>query len=262
MRDDILITDIHAHVLPDVDDGPADIEEACDLLSMFYTSGVDRVICTSHYNSPHFHVSEKQLVDAFRTLTDVTKRTDVFPTLHLGAEVRISHQLRDVIMQKSIPTLGTTSYVLVEFPGHEISRENIETVYELVIRGLRPIMAHPERNLAIQKDNRILDELLDAGLLFQLTADCFTRGRARSHAADRLAWSILKNGQAALIASDAHNTTTRPPHLVSAYKAIESEFGDQVVEMLMNNANAIWDDMPCSEVVIGGSGKRKYGLFA
>lgn len=260
MQDNCVITDIHSHVLPDIDDGPSDMKEANELLSLLYESGVDRLICTSHYMSPHFDVEKAHLAECFNHVTEYIKGVDTCPTLQLGAEVRLSSHLLDDIITKSVPTLGNTPYVLVEFPGNEMSNENVEIAYELTVHGYSLIMAHPERNFAIQKDNRILEKLLDLGIILQLTAGCFIHGRHHDRLADKLAWSILKNGQATVIASDTHNSFTRPPTLLKAYKIIEREFGEKVVEDLIDNANAIWNGRPCSEVNVKAD-KLMFSLF-
>lgn len=249
-----LITDIHAHVLPGLDDGPETMADTEAVLRAHRAAGTDRVICTPHYLSPHFDVAPEAVADAFGRV--LARRGEIgheshpvpFPDLALGAEVRVTRDLADVIRDGDVPTLGPTRYVLVEFRSDTISARARELVHELLIRGYVPVMAHPERNLEVQKDSAILDDLLAMGVLLQVTARCFETDPRRAHTADKLAWMLLEAGKVAVIGSDAHDVRVRPPGLMAAYERIGERCGSAVVQALMDNANAIWEDAPVREV--------------
>lgn len=235
------ITDIHTHVLFDLDDGPGTLEESLDLLSTMKAQGVQRIFCTSHYRSPHFSVEWSEIQSRFAELSEsIAALPGSYPGVTIGAEVRISEELTEDIRTETVPTLGNSSYVLIELPGHDIPESAVDTIYELQVRGYRPILAHPERNMAVQRDLDWIDKLVDMGLYLQLTADCLKRKPGRQHMADTVAWHILKQGKAALIASDAHNTTSRPPTLADAYEYIGQQVGHETVGELKRNADAIW----------------------
>ncbi|MCF8567096.1 hypothetical protein LLE49_20470 [Alicyclobacillus tolerans] len=272
MNFDWVITDIHAHVLPGLDDGPGTPKESNELLSQFLESGVQQVFCTSHYASPHFEVSLDDLARAFDTIArqgpsqhhsnfasdsaQIVRSNPRAPgvpsrlTLARGAEVRLSAGVVDPIKTRSVPTLGNTNYVLVEFPGDDIPRPALSLVHELMVRGYQPIMAHPERNLAVQKRPQWIPELLELGLLLQITASCLLKTGRDMHRADKLAWSLLENGQCSVVASDAHNVSSRPPNLVAAYEVISDRLGAYVARQLMDNANAIWNGAQTQPVFV------------
>jgi protein-tyrosine phosphatase len=255
-----IITDIHAHVLPGVDDGPEDLTATQALLATFHSTGVHRVFCTSHYHSPYFDVKQSDLEQGFSAVTQA--RSSHSLELALGAENRISAEFIADIQAGTVHTLGSTNYVLVEFETPKITSQALDIVYELIVRGYRPIMAHPERNLALQRKPALADTLLDAGLLLQATAVCFQQAERHAHQSAKLAWSLLRQGKISVIASDAHNTTSRPPDLMTAYDNISLQLGSSVAEELMSNANAIWNNEMCEQVKIEGKGaKRTTRLF-
>lgn len=285
MPDVQYITDIHTHVLPGVDDGPTSLDDARRLLDAHKQAGTHRIFCTSHLGSPHFNNTELELSEAFHTLStslgalnevgsgsftnDEADRLETAasteltavnsPELSRGAEVRVTPTLTDLILQNEVPTLGQTSYVLLEYPNSELNERMLDVVHELRVRGFRPIMAHPERNIVIQKDPDFIDTVLETGMLLQLTASCFEKvPTGRSHMADKLAWTILEKGAAAVIASDAHDPAYRPPGLLKAYETIAERLGAEVADALIANANAVWEDQPISSVPVQ---KRKRGLF-
>lgn len=283
MSEAIQITDIHTHVLPGIDDGPGTPQDALRLLAAHRAAGTDRIFCTSHLGSPHFQTSNADLSGAFSVLTnklaaepkhedtaatveiteggvDATPQsTQTYPEFVPGAEVRVTPQLTDVLVRGDIVTLGDTHYVLLEYPNNELNSRMLDVVHELSVRGYHPIMAHPERNIVIQKDASWIQTLVDAGLLLQLTAACLEQPpNGRSHMADKLAWSILERGLAAVVASDAHDTAYRPPGLLSAYESIADRLGSDVTDALIQNANSIWNDEPIQAIPVS---KRKRGLF-
>jgi protein-tyrosine phosphatase len=249
------ITDIHAHILPGIDDGPDTMEDAEELMASFSRLGTDRVFCTSHFCSPHFDVTRERLDEAYSL---VASHGSLPIEIAPGAEVRLSSALKEVILADRIPTLGNTRYVLVEFRSDRISTKALDLMHELVIRELVPIVAHPERNIAVQKSPGLVDELIERGAIMQLTAHCF-HGRGPSRMAEKMAWHILEKGQAAVIASDAHDCSLRPPGLLDAYGAIADKYGHQVVDQLIQNANAIWENQPVSEIAISQPKRTLFG---
>ncbi|OFW82251.1 MAG: hypothetical protein A2201_05490 [Alicyclobacillus sp. RIFOXYA1_FULL_53_8] len=255
-----IITDIHTHILPGLDDGPKNAEEASALLTYLKTSGVERAFCTTHYLSPHFHVSQSDLASGYANLS-LIYHTLPSPALSAAAEVRLSPQLETDLRDGNVPTLGSTKYVLVEFPGDDVSTDNLRLVYELQVRGYIPIMAHPERNLGVQRNPSLIDELCDLGLTLQATADCFLKANTEMLTRDKIAWRFLEQGRISLIASDAHNITSRPPTLVQAYERIGTRLGQSTVDQLIENANAVWEGNPVEAVHVELVKRGLRGLF-
>jgi protein-tyrosine phosphatase len=249
----MMVTDIHAHVLPDLDDGPRNVAETTQLLQAFHESGTERVICTTHFGSPYYDVPLSAIDESFKRIS--TQRGNV-PLLTTGAEVRIRPSLGKYIQKCCVPTLGNTKYVLVEFPSHRISSEEMEYVHELTIRGYVPIMAHPERNAVLQRKPYILDELMALGMHTQVTAQCFVTSGDDKLTQTKFAWKLLEQGRVTVIASDAHNTSSRPPGLLEAYDNISIRLNCSAVEQLLNNANAVWNGHPISEVSVPAPKRR------
>lgn len=154
--------------------------------------------------------------------------------------MRISGDLLEDLKQKRIRPLGDTSYFLAEFRSSDISHRALGLIHELKVLGYTIIMAHPERNLALQRSSSLVEELRDLGVLFQATANCFAPrpdGRDDRQSA-KFAWSLLEQGRIYFIASDTHNTSSRPPGLLEAYDNIAARLGEDVSLSLLENANA------------------------
>jgi len=243
-----IITDIHTHVLPNLDDGPGELSQTAELLYALAEVETHQVFCTSHYGSPHFDVPREALTSAYQLVSQHAATLAYTPTLQKGAEVRITSSLIPDIQNRTVPTLGNTSYVLIEFHSTEISNKSLDIVHELSVHDYQPIVAHPERNLAIQRNPKLIETLLNRDLLMQATAHCFTQAGNATREASRLAWTMLEQGYIHVIASDAHNTNTRPPGLQEAYERIATQLGDSAAEQLQENANSIWHGEPCHAI--------------
>lgn len=246
----LLITDIHTHVSPGIDDGPQTTDDAISLLSAHHDAGTTRLFCTSHFMSPHFDVPEAAFHEAYEKLANVRSGVPDVDFVK-GAEVRVTPALDALLLEGRVPTLGATSYVLLEFSNVELGARALHIAHEFRVRGMQPIMAHPERNIQVQKRIAWIDDLTEAGMLIQLTAQCLQRlPSSTKHVVDRTAWAILERGAATVIASDAHDPTYRPPGLHAAYETIATRFGQPTTDTLIANANAIWNDQPTEPVAV------------
>ena len=120
----------------------------------------------------------------------------------------------------SINGLG---YLLVEVPDYGLPPALTETFYELQLAGLTPILTHPERNPTLQKDPDRMKDWLRGGVLIQVTADSLT-GHKGKHA-QRMAHDLLEKRWVHFLATDAHNTTSRPPRMREAHDLVATKYG-------------------------------------
>lgn len=199
--------DLHCHILPGIDDGAKDLKEAVAMLHMQRSSGVEAMIMT-----PHFHPKMKN-VDAF-----LTERNNAWEKLEavlfpennyricLGAEVRYCEQLLTVDLRKL--TLGERNYLLLELPATGYPAFLARTMEYLLSEGIIPILAHVERYAYFRNDPNLLKRLSDIGSLSQVSAQALFSKQDR-----HFAYTCLKHGLAQIIASDAHNLTSRKPNM-------------------------------------------------
>ena len=129
-----------------------------------------------------------------------------------GAEYRLEPDLPERLPRGGLLTLNDAGrHLLVELPGAFLPPYTERVLYELQLLGVTPVIAHPERNAAVARNPAFLRRLVSRGMLVQVTADSVTGrfGREARH----LALSLLKEGLAHLVASDAHYLNGRPPVL-------------------------------------------------
>jgi protein-tyrosine phosphatase len=217
------MVDIHHHLLPGLDDGSNSFETSVEMATLAVADGITHVVCSPHANSNY---AFDPAVNAAKTEELRARLFDrkIPLTLGSGCDFHLSFdnvsQAREDPARFSINGLG---YLLVEVPDYGIPPALTETFYELQLAGLTPILTHPERNQTLQKDPDRLKDWLRGGVLIQVTADSLT-GHKGKHA-QRMAHDLLEKRWVHFLASDAHNTTSRPPRMRDAHNLVASQYG-------------------------------------
>lgn len=204
------LIDLHAHVLPAVDDGPADVEAALELARAMADGGVGIVAATSHVSDRYPNRPEG--LAAARTAFAAHLRAHAIPLdVVAGAEVALAEAVRLEDATLAALRLGGGPWLLVEPPLSPAAVDVEPGVRHLLDRGHRVILAHPERSPALQRSPGQLERLVAAGVLCAVTSGALT-GRFGRVAAD-IARHHLAEGLGHLLTSDAHDLAGRAPTL-------------------------------------------------
>lgn len=226
------MVDIHCHILPDLDDGASNMDEALEMARMAYRSGVKDLIATPHFTG---FVGEHQRIEQIRrTFTEMTaamKEADIPLRLHAGAEILCTPETPELARLHGLPTLGDTNYVLAEFFFDE-SFDFMDTMLSDIAQcGYRIVVAHPERYSAIQRDPRLLQRWARLGYVLQMNKGSVL-GAFGSRAQDT-ANEILRLGLAHLFASDAHSYHHRTPHMSQLRHWVTEHCDEGYAEILL-----------------------------
>ena len=191
--------DIHAHILPGVDDGAADDATAVEMLKAARKAGIDRIVATPHIRKPH---ALERAGYAFGRTRDLAEGFGI--RLVLGCELSVRMLAGCAITPEALApyAIGGTRALLLEFPSDAPPVDWAYLLSGIRRAGLHVIIAHPERCRYVARDLSLAKEMVGYGCELQLDARSLMRGRfsAERRAADRL----LEGGLAAYIASDAH----------------------------------------------------------
>ena len=162
------MTDIHSHILFDVDDGSRTIEESIELLKRLHEIGFKNVILTPHYiEGSEYSCENKEKKKKLEQIKKELVKQKLDINICLGNEIFINDNIYELIKNGVIHTLNNTRYILVELPFHNQIVNLEDIIYELKIKGLKPIIAHPERYTYFQKNYKEIDRLREEGFLFQ-----------------------------------------------------------------------------------------------
>lgn len=232
--------DIHAHILPAVDDGAKDMETAVALLQMLKTQGVTDVIAT-----PHFYPNEENLEDfvtratkAYDDLKQEIKGSDL-PDVYLGCELRYFNGMGKSEAIKQFVIKGT-KYLLLELPyGAPITKLVLQDIIDISERqGIMPILAHVERYSKVKGYKKLLKLISDGYAQAHVNA-----GGVLSKEEERCCLKLIKGGYASYLASDTHSLHRRPPQIKEALEFISEKLGKSASNRLIIRTNRLLEEI-------------------
>jgi protein-tyrosine phosphatase len=221
------VIDLHAHVLPGLDHGPRDWDEAVAMCRIAVADGIRTLAATPHV-SGEFPNRAEHIEAAVAKLRRRLAAEGVPLEVVAGGDYRA----RPDLGPDNVLTLGGNGrYFLLEFPYEALPPHADDFVRMLVGRGLTPIVTHPERTASLQREWSALGPLVGEGALVQVTA-----GSLLGHfgpAAAAVATRLLREGWVHLLASDAHWSHERVPHLAEGRDAAARIVGAQAAAALV-----------------------------
>jgi protein-tyrosine phosphatase len=239
--------DIHAHVLPGVDDGPSDLEETIDELRVAYLGGTRRVVATSHMFLKPLHTPLERLREVFEeTMAQLAERARDRPEcaflddmqLALGAENYLSTEFILALERGEVQSLDGGRCLLIEsnpYLSFEIMKSALRKVLDA---GYEPVLAHAERYRIFQRDSAKLEEAVTMGCHAQINAESLLG--SFTSPLRRRALEFLKSGSATVVASDMHNAGRRKSRLGEAAAVLERRFGvDRARQLLLDNPSRL-----------------------
>jgi protein-tyrosine phosphatase len=253
--------DVHHHCLPGVDDGPRTMADSVDLCRMAADEGIETIVATPHVLRGRWkNTSRLELQSLLEELRDKVGAT---PRILLGSEYFFAHDMADMLSGESVLPLAGGRYVLVEFASNAIPPLVREPLYRAQLDGWTPLIAHPERNIVFQAKPELLAALIRMGVKTQVTTGSMTGDFGSAAEAAAIDW--LQSGWVHVMATDAHNTTKRPPRFRAARARVAELAGEEVAQALfVDNPKSIVEsrglvyDPELTEV----SGNETLGLFA
>lgn len=222
--------DLHAHILPAVDDGPADLEESLAMGRAAVEQGLTAVAATPHFFG---RPSWSEIKERVAELKGHFAQAGLAVDLVAGAELMLDTNLLGLEAEE-IPTYGDQGrFCLIEFPMHQHPVYTAEVLFDLQTKGITPIIAHPERYSVVRQDPNVILEWLEQGCLIQLNAGSIL-GRFGSQVADT-AEILLTHDMVQFVASDAHHVQRRGLNLPEAYpvlvKLLSEDDANELVEV-------------------------------
>ncbi|GAB4347679.1 MAG: tyrosine protein phosphatase [Candidatus Abyssubacteria bacterium] len=226
--------DLHAHILPGLDDGPAEMEEAVTMCRIAADDGTTAIVATPHMFGEIHNVGCSEIREGVTKLQTALAREAISLVVRPGADVHVVPGLDRLLRDGRVMTLGDGGkYLLLELPTDVMPEGLPELLFAIQLLGITPIIAHPERNLAIQANPFLLVDYVESGNLIQLTAGSLLGEFGRD--ARQCAEALLMSRMAHLIASDAHSAYRRRPGLSKALaRARELSSAEEVEEIFVH----------------------------
>jgi protein-tyrosine phosphatase len=234
------MVDIHCHILPGLDDGAHTIEESMEMAEMAIEDGITHVVATPHSNGEYRFdpVVIRQRRD------ELQERLGDRLTLATGCDFHLNFEnIQDLRTNPAKYTINQKNYLLVEFADFSIPPGTDETLHQLQLLGVSPIITHPERNRLIRSKPELLRKWLRQGCYVQITAQSLLGGFGESTQKQAEEW--LEQDMVHFFASDAHNAGKRPLRLRAAYEVAAKKRGEGVARALfLDNPLAALEGRP------------------
>lgn len=218
--------DLHCHLLPGVDDGSPSWETTAEMCRMAAQDGIRHIVATPHANE-HFPYNRSRYEGMLSKLSEIGSGIK----FSIGCDFHFSFDnIEDAVLHPRRYTIGDSNYLLVEFSDFGSLPTIKEGLFRLASSGIRSIVTHPERNLALLEAPEKVVEIARDGCVIQVTANSLTGyWGLRSQ---RMAEWLLKKDAVHVIASDAHDTVSRPPLLSRAFDRVCQLAGQDVAHAL------------------------------
>ena len=227
--------DIHAHILPGIDDGPTQLDDSLQMARIAVEDGIRVMIATPHCLNGRYLNWRSEILKACELFNKALQRHAISLTVLPGSEVHLCPELINKLQEGLIMTLNDDGrYICLELPDQIMNRAVVGLINRLRKMELTPIISHPERNPAIQHNVAWLSDFVAAGALAQITAGSLTGAFGR--AASRCCRSILDADLAHFMASDAHSAKRRTPRLREGYEKLSSYGGKGRAERILSEA--------------------------
>ena len=212
--------DLHCHILPGLDDGSPDLEASIEMALTARAAGIVTIAATPHVND-RYPTDPDAIASAIGTLNVELARREVALAVLPGAEIAIERLsgLRDHDLRKL--TLGGGNALLIETPYTDTVPFLEELLFDLQVRGFRPVLAHPERSRAFRDAPERLEPIVERGVATCINAASL-EGAFGDHA-KRVAFELIRRKLVHVVASDAHDTVKRPPQIMASIEAADDD---------------------------------------
>ena len=236
--------DLHAHILPGIDDGPETMKEAVALAQAAAEHGTRVMVCTSHRKDVTENASVPFIRRLMADLEEEIEKNGLDIRLLMGMENNLDLDLpREVSEGRALPLNGSR-YIMVELPllGHPNYVEDV--LFQLQLQGLTPVLAHTERIELLQRDHDLLERLVNRGMLSQITAGSIVGEFGGK--IERTTHTFLRRGLAHIISSDAHfSRGHRSPPLRPGVDAAKGIVGEERAQAMVEDIpRAVVNDLP------------------
>ncbi len=224
--------DLHAHMLPGLDDGPVDLEKAVAMATMAAADGITHVVVSPHAFNGVYRNTRDEILNSVNALQEALTHAGVMLRILPGMEAHVHPHIGERLRMGEVQTINHSRYLLLELPDASIPFFAEHLMSRLVISGITPVLIHPERNVDIQQDPNVLLRFLEQGVLAVASADSL-RGTTRPIYQETVK-ILLTHSLVQGVASDAHGLTHRPPVLSDVRKTVARMCGETHTRMLFD----------------------------
>lgn len=225
--------DIHSHLLPGIDDGATDIEDSISLIETMRSYGIKNFITTPHVLGDVYPNTPEIIKEKLSEVQEVLKeRGMVDVTISAAAEYMLDEKFSEILNKRKVLALRE-SFILVEMSYFSAPMNLYELLFEIQLKGYKPVLAHPERYNFYHNDFENYYKLKKAGCLFQLNFLSLTEQYGKN--VQKISEKLLQLGMYDFIGTDTHHSR----HL-NLLTTLATEKHKKNLESLMKNNSKLF----------------------
>lgn len=233
--------DLHSHIISGVDDGSEDIEMSLEIAKLYVENGIDKVVCTPHYIEGAISYTPEKLKIKIEELKKELFQATIPLEIYPGNEIYINPSIVGKILEVQALTINNSRYTLIELPMNDMPIYVKDVIYELRLKGIRPIIAHPERNSRVVNDPNILYELINMGALVQLNLPSL--GGMYGDRVRDTGMKLLQHNMVHFVGTDTHTNRRRSPKVGKFLDILSTIVTDKDFEALtIGNPQSVLDN--------------------
>lgn len=229
--------DMHSHLLPQLDDGSKSVELSLELINKLCNQNVNNICFT-----PHYYSNEESIHDFIRnrqkSMDKLLPKLPKDVNVCIGAEVYVTRYLFNN-SDLSPLCYGNSDYILCEFGFDAHFQEHTMGHFNRLVNnyGLKPVLTHIERYRNLMNNPRLIEEVLDCGVIIQTNIEAFNNFSLR-----RKLIKYIKKGYIHILGTDCHSLTRgNPDDYLKVIDLIKNKCGEQYVNNIVSNSKKIFN---------------------
>ncbi len=228
------MVDIHAHIIPGIDDGSDSMEDSIKMARMAYGCGVRTIVATPHSNlkNDYDNYTGPELFQQIRELNRRIEQEGIRLSVYPGMEIYATEDVTEKIRQGRVISLNGSRYYLIEFP-FDASAGWMEHILDEIFRlgQAVPVIAHPERYDWIQEQPERIYRWIMKGAMIQINkASLFGKFGMRAF---RVVMDLMEHNLVTCVASDAHTPYSRTTFLGDAREFLSKEYSEEYADQVL-----------------------------
>ena len=229
--------DLHSHILPGLDDGASDWEQALAMARVAAEDGITDMVCTPHWVPGQYNNTRSLVLERVDEGRQKLAAAGINLRLYPGAELRLDITLPERIKAGELLSINDGGiYALIELPDGSLPSHLDEFFWELELRRIKPLISHVERNAVLRQDISRLFRWVEMGFMTQLTAASLTDGFTEE--IRNFATLLLEHRLVHMLVSDSHGLRTRQPKLSEGLAAAGEIVGMEAAERMVSDTPA------------------------
>lgn len=224
-----LITDIHSHLLPGLDDGVENFDESITIIKGFKELGYRKLVVTPHVMSDYYRNTVQSIRSKTAELKEILVNQNIEMEIECAAEYYLDEQfMHKLESEEEILSFGDR-FVLFETSFLNQPAYLFDAIFKMNTSGYKPVMAHPERYLYIHQNQNLITDIADRGVYFQVNLNSLSG--YYSLPAKNVANKLINKGMVNFLGSDCHNRI----HLEVLRKSIQTKLYQKALSLDLLN---------------------------